>query len=186
MFKSAGAPCGSNPFGKGSINALCPMTCGLCSAGDITQTNGTLAHKTDLNGSATALYTNGADCGRTLRAPAGERVELTFTSFSTEFNFDNVFVYEGNSSGGLRKAKLSGNVVPGAVRTSGQLMHVRFVTDGVVSRPGFAASWQFGPARRGCMEKSALNYDKLARRHAPLPPRTRTCTRMRARVCSFG
>ena len=89
-----------------------------------------------------AQYSNGADCGLHIETSAGTAIQLTFTSFSLEANFDYVYVYDGDSSSAQQLARLDGTEVPVTVTTfGGNHMFVRMATDGSVASSGFEAIW---------------------------------------------
>lgn len=67
-------------------------------------------------------------------------ITLTFSAFNTEASFDKVEIYNV-VSGGTPLYTFSGTSVPSPVTISGDVMRIRFVTDGTVVSSGFAASW---------------------------------------------
>ena len=89
-----------------------------------------------------ADYANNADCGLHIETAAGTAVQLTFTSFALETNFDYVYVYDGDSSSATQLARFTGYDIPLAVATlGGNHMFVRMTSDGSVINAGFEAIW---------------------------------------------
>ena len=71
-------------------------------------------------------------------------VDLTFTSFSTEENYDKVSVCEGSiCAPGSHWAQLSGQPSLSGLKysSSGNVLTVEFVSDGIVSGSGFSATY---------------------------------------------
>eukprot|EP01045_Picozoa_sp_COSAG04_P034727 COSAG04_NODE_7728_length_1077_cov_6.935583_1_plen_358_part_11 len=96
---------------------------------------------TDGSGSGNR-YANDKDCAWKLECPSGQSVQLSFSSFDTESNFDFVTLYDGESASSDRLGRFSGSESrPGTTTSSGRYMRVRFTTDGSVTRSGWSASW---------------------------------------------
>ena len=87
-------------------------------------------------------YANNADCGLHIETSPGTAVQLTFTAFSLESNFDYVYVYDGDSSSATQLARFTGYDTPATVATlGGNHMFVRMTSDGSVMNTGFEAIW---------------------------------------------
>jgi hypothetical protein len=111
---------------------------------------------TDLGGAA-ANYPNNADSTVTIcPTTTGDQVTVTFTSFSTEANWDGLYVFNGNSitapqiasanpaanvPGGLA-GSFWGTAIPGPFTGEGSTgcLTFRFRSDGSVNNPGWVAN----------------------------------------------
>lgn len=75
----------------------------------------------------------------------GEVVELTFTNFNTEHNYDFVNVLDGPSEADLQLAHLSGTIadISGHIHTTStdSAMTIEFTSDGSLQGTGFDAGW---------------------------------------------
>lgn len=95
-----------------------------------------------LSSQSGAYYDNSVDCGLHIETSAGTAIQLTFTSFALEANFDYVYVYDGSSSSATQLARLDGWETPTTVTTfGGNHMFVRMTSDGSVTDAGFEAIW---------------------------------------------
>ena len=75
-------------------------------------------------------------------APAGAtQVSLNFSSFSTELNFDSLWLYDGNSTAAPLIGKYTGTASPGNVTSTGNAITMRFKSDGSTNTAGFYAIW---------------------------------------------
>jgi len=90
-----------------------------------------------------ALYGNNHDCQAVIRAPEGMAVQLSFSAFSTESNWDFLLLYSGDSPQGLPLAALHGSELPDPIISYGSTMFLQFVTDASIFDDGFTASWSF-------------------------------------------
>eukprot|EP01046_Picozoa_sp_COSAG06_P071891 COSAG06_NODE_20776_length_782_cov_0.710102_2_plen_66_part_01 len=54
---------------------------------------------------------------------------ISFSDFSTELNFDYVYVYDGDSNADSQLARLHGNAIPDDVTSTGTTMYVALDTD---------------------------------------------------------
>jgi C1A family cysteine protease len=84
-------------------------------------------------------YPTDVDCDWTITVPSGQKVRLVFESFITEFNYDKVKVFDGDSNKSPSLGSFSGNSVPTEVMSTGTQLHVRFNSDGSVTKKGFNA-----------------------------------------------
>ena len=73
--------------------------------------------------------------------PVGYVVTLSFNTFATEFNFDLVRVFDGNSTKSPRLLSASGNTIPSDVTSSSNAMLIVFSSDLGSVRPGFQATF---------------------------------------------
>jgi hypothetical protein len=71
-----------------------------------------------------------------------QKLQLSFTEFNLESNYDFLYVYDGSNTSSPLLATLTGTNIPNiitATNVSGQLT-LRFTSDGSVNRPGFQAT----------------------------------------------
>ena len=75
-------------------------------------------------------------------APNGaSKVSLNFSSFTTEANFDSLWLYDGNSTAAPLIGKYTGTTSPGTVNSTGPTMTMRWKSDGATNNTGFQAIW---------------------------------------------
>jgi gliding motility-associated-like protein len=91
-------------------------------------------------------YANSANMVYTINpGTAGQSVQLNFTSLNIEESYDRLYIYDGTSITSPLIAILSGTptvmpvITASAANTSGSLT-LRFTSDSVINRPGWAAS----------------------------------------------
>lgn len=107
-------------------------------------TNLTAPSGTITDGSGSANYNNNANC-KWVIAPAGAtQIQLTFTAFDTEANYDTVFVYDGPDETFPVLATWWGNTLPPVITTSSGVgaMCVRFTSDVTQTAGGWSANYQ--------------------------------------------
>ncbi|WP_201985968.1 CUB domain-containing protein [Hymenobacter rubidus] len=95
------------------------------------------------SGGATGTYANNENLTTVLTpATAGAKIQLNFTAFDLESNFDFLKIYDGPTAAAPLLGSFTGTTSPGLVTASnptGQLTLV-FTSDGSVTNAGFAAS----------------------------------------------
>ena len=97
---------------------------------------------TDSGGTA-GPYQNNETYVRTLVPDSpNNRVQLSFTEFDLENNFDFLRIYDGPNTSAPLLGTYTGTSSPGvlAARNATGQLTVQFTSDGTVTRPGFAAS----------------------------------------------
>ena len=107
-------------------------------------TNLTAPSGTITDGSGSANYNNNANC-KWVIAPAGAtQIQLTFTAFDTEANYDTVFVYDGPDETFPVLATWWGNTLPPVINTTSGVgaMCVRFSSDVTQTAGGWSANYQ--------------------------------------------
>ncbi|MBA3663361.1 MAG: T9SS type A sorting domain-containing protein [Bacteroidetes bacterium] len=92
----------------------------------------------DMGGPARNYYDN-EKYAYTLSAPTGSLVKLQFKSFSTEPNFDSLWIYNGTSTLSPMLGAYTGTNSPGTLTSSGQNLTLRFKSDGSTNTFGFKA-----------------------------------------------
>jgi spore germination protein YaaH len=77
----------------------------------------------------------------TLAPDGATSVSLTFTQFSTEVNYDTLYIYDGPNSSSPLIGQWHGTSNPGTVVSTGPSISFRFSSDGSTVAPGFTAIW---------------------------------------------
>jgi spore germination protein YaaH len=77
----------------------------------------------------------------TIAPPGATQVSLNFTSFTTETNFDSLWLYNGNSTASPLIGRYTGATGPGTVTSTGNAITMRFKSDGTTNNTGFSAIW---------------------------------------------
>ena len=93
------------------------------------------------DGSGASNYVSSMNCGWAVSVSGADSIQLDFSSFSTEGNFDYVRVYEGSDASGTLKGSFSGTTIPGPVVVNGTSMFVTFTSDSGGNGAGFEASY---------------------------------------------
>ncbi|MGZ3862721.1 MAG: CUB domain-containing protein [Bacteroidia bacterium] len=77
-------------------------------------------------------------------ATAGQVIQLSFSSFSTESGYDYMYIYDGNSTGATLLGTYSGTSSPGTISASASnasgCITVKFTSDGATVSSGWVAS----------------------------------------------
>lgn len=73
-------------------------------------------------------------------------ITLQFNSFSTEANYDYIFVYDGGNVYSTLLAKHSGTVIPGPFTTSNDSLLLEFRSDCSITAPGWNGSYTINAA----------------------------------------
>ena len=106
------------------------------------QTNLTAASGTFDDGSGpTANYSDNLLCSWLIQPPGAITIDLSFTSFSTENNFDFVRVYDGVDNTGVLLGSFSGSTIPPSVQATSGAMFVEFDSDNFVNDLGWEATY---------------------------------------------
>ena len=107
-------------------------------------TNLTAPSGTVTDGSGTANYENNANCKWVISPAGATQIQLTFTAFDTETNYDTVFVYDGPNETSPILASWTGNTLPSVITTSVGVgaMCIRFTSDVSINANGWSANYQ--------------------------------------------
>lgn len=92
----------------------------------------------DMGGPARNYYDN-EKYDYVLTAPTGSLVQLQFKSFSTELNYDTLWIYNGSSTLAPLMGSYTGTNSPGTIVSTGQNLTLRFKSDGSTVSFGFKA-----------------------------------------------
>ena len=113
----------------------------------ITMTNGTTSTcaATFLDPGGSGNYGNSLNSTYTIcPSTPGAKIQALFTSFQTEGTWDNLSIYDGNSTGAALIGTYNGTTSPGTVIASASnttgCLTFRFTTDGSVTYSGWAAT----------------------------------------------
>ncbi|MEI6489590.1 MAG: CUB domain-containing protein [Bacteroidota bacterium] len=120
-----------------TTGAACPYT---QQNGSFTSCGGTYYSS---NGS-TGSYANNENSTITFcPSIVGQKVQVTFSAFTTENSLDLLYIYNGPTTGSPLIANLSGSTLPACAYTSsdaGGCLTFRFVSDGSITYSGWTAS----------------------------------------------
>ncbi|XP_078681276.1 uncharacterized protein LOC144916137 [Branchiostoma floridae x Branchiostoma belcheri] len=107
--------------------------------------SGTVVQKAGPSGTVTSpnfpsQYPNSQDYRYLITVTPPKVVQLSFTAFNVENNWDFVYLYDGNTTEN-QIVRLTGATMPSPVTSTGNTMLVRFTSDYSVTRQGFQASY---------------------------------------------
>lgn len=141
---TAGRPHGTwnNQMGYGRINARTAVQ--LATGGSSGGCSGTVTLTTCSgnisDGSGSSNYNNNLDCRWLIQPSGASAVTLNFQTFDTELNYDFVIVYNGANINAPVLGTFSGTNIPSSI-TGGGVILVRFISDGSISRAGWALTY---------------------------------------------
>lgn len=94
-------------------------------------------------GGKTKNYYNNEDYTWTIAPPNASSLDVNFTSFDVESNYDFLYIYDGNSTASpqIIGSPFSGTSSPGSFTTSSGAVTFRFTSDISTVRPGFIANY---------------------------------------------
>ncbi len=94
-------------------------------------------------GGATKNYYNNEDYTWTIAPPNATSLDVNFSLFDIELNYDYLYVYDGNSiaSPQIAGSPFTGTVSPGIFNTTTGAVTFRFTSDLSTTRPGFIANY---------------------------------------------
>lgn len=91
-------------------------------------------------------------------APAGATsATLTFSAFSTEANYDYLWIYAGDSPEGELLGKFDGNTIPGPFTSNSGKFYLEFRSDCATTGTGWAASYSCSTTPAACGSPSNLS-----------------------------
>lgn len=93
------------------------------------------------DGSVANQYSNNSNCSWLIQPENANSITLSFSSFSTELNYDGVIVYDGDNNTAPVLGQFSGPTLPSDVTSTGGSMYVEFVSDPAVRGDGWTANY---------------------------------------------
>ena len=96
------------------------------------------------SGELTGAYSNNETYIKTIYSNNGEKPYLNFTSFSTETNFDVMYIYDGEDASAKLIGAYTGGNSPKIVQASGAYLTVVFTSDGSNTSAGWSAMVERG------------------------------------------
>lgn len=115
-------------------------------------------------GGSSGQYRNNENYSLVLQSPDGTSpVTAWFTSLNMENNFDFIRIYDGNSSTAPLIATLTGNTLPPAFTSTGNVLTLQITTDGATRSNGFALQWSTGCSPTTAIQpiQAAVDDDNL-------------------------
>ncbi|MDD5569634.1 MAG: glycosyl hydrolase family 18 protein [Bacteroidales bacterium] len=94
---------------------------------------------TDMGGPGN--YYNYENWTYTIAPPSAGSITLTFTSFSTESNYDFLYIYNGDNTSSPLIGKYSGTTSPGTVVANSGKITLKFTSDNATTSGGWVANW---------------------------------------------
>ena len=80
-------------------------------------------------------------CNWKLKAREREKIFITFTAFSTERGYDFVTINDTTNAGHII-GRFSGSNIPPVVVSCGRSVSINFISDGIITKQGFSATFQ--------------------------------------------
>lgn len=95
-------------------------------------------------GGPTKNYYNDEDYTWTVSPPGASAINIDFTSFNVELNYDYLYIYDGPSIASPLIGVYTGTNSPGSFTTTSGAVTFRFTSDGATVAPGFNATYACG------------------------------------------
>lgn len=94
-------------------------------------------------GGPTKNYYNDEDYTWTIEPPGAASLDISFSAFDVETNWDYLYIYDGNSTAApqIAGSPFTGTSGPGTFTTSTGAVTFRFTSDGATVTPGFLANY---------------------------------------------
>ena len=126
-----------------NIDSLNPCIVSLPSTGSGTMQTACAGQLYD-SGGPSGDYADNTDATITIAPVGASIVTLTFSSFDFESGFDYLYVYDGPTTASTLIGTYDGTALPngGTIASTTGSITIRQTTDGGLTRPGFALSWQ--------------------------------------------
>lgn len=93
-------------------------------------------------GGPTKNYYNDEDYTWTIAPPNAATIDVNFTMFDVELNYDTLFIYDGSTVNDPLIGAYTGTNSPGSFSTTQGAMTFYFKSDGATVTPGFLANYQ--------------------------------------------
>lgn len=134
----------TNAFGSDSLTQITYINvvnaANICQSAAMTSNSGILYD----SGGPTGDYVDQQNCSF-LIDPCGTNLQLTFSQFDLELNWDFLTIYDGANNLAPMIGPFTGNVLPGPFTSASGQFYIEFSSDFSVVAPGFAASWTSTP-----------------------------------------
>ena len=86
-------------------------------------------------------YSNNETYTETIQSAWPGPLTLTFENLDLETGFDSLWIYDGLDTEAPLLAALSGNEIPAAMTTSGNVFTLKFISDLLTTRSGYSLVW---------------------------------------------
>lgn len=93
------------------------------------------------DGSGTNNYGNNSECSWLIQPSGATSINLSFSAFNTELNYDGVIVYDGANNSATVLGQFTGTTIPSPVTSTGGSMFVEFLSDPAVRANGWTANY---------------------------------------------
>ncbi len=149
----------TNSFGSDSITQITYInvvnSANICQNTVMNSNNGVIYD----SGGPTGDYVDQEYCSFLIN-PCGSNLQLNFSAFDLEWNYDYLTIYDGTTTAAPLIGSYTGNVLPPVINsTSGNLFLV-FSSDWSIIAPGFAANWTSTPV--GNAPAASFSYTPAA------------------------
>jgi len=94
------------------------------------------------DGSGDNLYSNNSICSWLIQPNNGEIINLNFSKFDTELDYDGLIVYDGVDETADILGVFTGNTLPNTITSSGNSLFVLFLSDELNRKDGFTANYE--------------------------------------------
>lgn len=131
----------TNSFGADSLTQIQYInvvnTATICQQNSMTSLSGTIYDQ----GGPTGDYVDNLNCSFLINPGCADSLQLTFSMFDLELNWDYLYVYDGTSVAAPLMGTYTGNVLPPVLNSTSGAFFIVFTTDVSIVRPGFEATW---------------------------------------------
>jgi hypothetical protein len=121
----------------GNYTLIPPVYCGTST---FTASSGSIS-----DGSGTNNYLDNQNCTWLIQPAGIGTIRLNFTSFTTESVNDFIEIYNGTSATAPLLGRYSGTALPPIINATGNVMFIRFVSNGSINSQGWEASYTLIP-----------------------------------------
>lgn len=101
-------------------------------------------------------YYDNEDYSLTIRSYDNTPIMLEFLEFDIEYGYDSLWVFDGGDTLAPPLGGFSGTGLPPVLQSSGEMLTIRFRSDGLTVGPGWKAVWRSGTA--GVREMSRQGF----------------------------
>lgn len=138
-----GGACGNDSVTKVNlinINTANPCVVNMPTSGNgQTQTSCTGSVYDD--GGQYAAYGDNINSTLTIAPTGAAKVQLTFTRFRMETNYDYIYIYDGPTIASPLLGSYTGNTLPASITSTAPSITIKQLTDPAVTDTGFAINW---------------------------------------------